>query len=238
MRPFIPWVNEDEATGKVAEIYNLWKSENPDRDSVPYVLKCFSLRPDFLEQVYGFSYKLQFADGYLTRRQKELIGTYVSSLNNCPYCRGSHAYFLECQVGAKTANAVVRDDLDAADMSDAERELCASQASSRSKATRSAKATSSTCDQAAGPTSRSRKACTSPQCSPSSTASRMRSASSIRTTRRYSRGRTCPTVRRFGRSRYANARGFSSPRRHGGAEELGTEAAMRLIALIVSDNFR
>jgi uncharacterized peroxidase-related enzyme len=123
MRPFIPWVNEDEATGKVAEIYNLWKSENPDRDSVPYVLKCFSLRPDFLEQVYGFSYKLQFADGYLTRRQKELIGTYVSSLNNCPYCRGSHAYFLECQVGAKTANAVVKDDLDAADMSDAEREL-------------------------------------------------------------------------------------------------------------------
>jgi uncharacterized peroxidase-related enzyme len=123
MRPFIPWVNEDEATGKVAEIYNLWKSENPDRDSVPYVLKCFSLRPDFLEQAFGFSYKLQFADGFLTRRQKELIGTYVSSLNQCPYCRGSHAYFLECQVGAKTADAVVRDDLDAADMSDAEREL-------------------------------------------------------------------------------------------------------------------
>jgi uncharacterized peroxidase-related enzyme len=123
MRPFIPWVEEHEATGKVAEIYNLWKSENPDRDAVPFVLKCFSLRPDFLESVYNFSYKLQFADGYLTRRQKELIGTYVSSLNNCPYCRGSHAYFLQCQVGAQTANAVVRDDLEAADVSDAEREL-------------------------------------------------------------------------------------------------------------------
>jgi uncharacterized peroxidase-related enzyme len=123
MRPFIPWVNEDEATGKVAAIYNEWKAENPDRDSVPAVLKCFSLRPDFLEQAYRFSYSLQFADGYLTRRQKELIGTYVSSLNQCPYCRGSHAYFLQCQAGPETAQAVVRDDLDAAPISTAEREL-------------------------------------------------------------------------------------------------------------------
>ena len=123
MRPFIPWVEEDEATGKVADIYNLWKSENPDRDRVPFVLKCFSLRPDFLESVYNFSYGLQFADGYLTRRQKELIGTYVSSLNKCPYCRGSHAYFLQCQAGPETANAVVKDDLDAAPIAEAERDL-------------------------------------------------------------------------------------------------------------------
>lgn len=123
MTPFIPWVEEEDATGKVAEIYDLWKRENPDRDRVPYVLKCFSLRPDFLEQVYRFSYGLQFADGYLTRRQKELIGTYVSSLNECPYCRGSHAYFLECQAGPETASAIRQLDLAAAPISDAERKL-------------------------------------------------------------------------------------------------------------------
>lgn len=81
------------------------------------------IRPDFLEQVYNFSYGLQFADGYLTRRQKELIGTYVSALNECPYCRGSHAYFLECQVGTETANAVRQLDLDSAPIPEAERKL-------------------------------------------------------------------------------------------------------------------
>src|SRR4028119_568306 len=102
MTPFIRWVDDGEATGKVAEVYDFWRSQNPGRDRVPQILKCFSLRPDFLEQAIKFSYGLQFADGFLTRRQKELIGTYVSALNECPYCRGSHAYFLECQAGAET----------------------------------------------------------------------------------------------------------------------------------------
>lgn len=126
MTPFIRWVDDDEAIGKVAEIYELWKSQNPGRDRVPQILKCFSLRPDFMEQAIHFSYGLQFADGFLTRRQKELIGTYVSALNECPYCRGSHAYFLECQVGPQVADAIRRADVDAlpADaVSDAEREL-------------------------------------------------------------------------------------------------------------------
>ena len=123
MQPLLPWVEDEEATGKVAEIYGLWKSENPDRDRVPLILKCFSLRPDFLEQAYRFSYGLQFADGYLTRRQKELIGTYVSALNECPYCRGSHAYFLECQAGSETADAIRSLNLEAAPVSDAERAL-------------------------------------------------------------------------------------------------------------------
>lgn len=123
MPPFIRWVDDEEATGKVAEIYDFWKSQNPGRDRVPQILKCFSLRPDFMEQAINFSYGLQFADGFLTRRQKELIGTYVSALNECPYCRGSHAYFLDCQVGPATADAIRRADVDAADVSEPEREL-------------------------------------------------------------------------------------------------------------------
>lgn len=83
--PFIRWVEDHEATGRVAEVYNAWKAANPGRTEMPGILKCFSLRPDFLQQVIDFSGSVHFADGHLTRRQKETIATYVSGLNRCPY---------------------------------------------------------------------------------------------------------------------------------------------------------
>ena len=83
--PRIAWIEDDAATGEVAEVYELWSQANPGRDGMPDVLKCFSARPDFLRQVVEFSYGLHFADGHLTRRVKELLATYVSGLNQCVY---------------------------------------------------------------------------------------------------------------------------------------------------------
>jgi hypothetical protein len=83
--PYIDWINDEDADGEVAEIYAAWKSANPEREQMPDILKCFSLRPDFLQAVIGFTYPLHFSDGELTRRQKEIIATYVSALNQCPY---------------------------------------------------------------------------------------------------------------------------------------------------------
>jgi hypothetical protein len=82
---FIKWIEDEEATGEVAEVYSAWKRANPHRKRFPDILKCLSLRPDFLRSVVDFSYKLHFADGHLTRRTKEMIATYVSGLNQCPY---------------------------------------------------------------------------------------------------------------------------------------------------------
>jgi hypothetical protein len=83
--PFINWIDDEAATGEVAEVYSAWKAANPGRDQMPAILKCFSLRPDFLQALIGFTYPLHFADGHLTRRQKEMIATYVSALNRCQY---------------------------------------------------------------------------------------------------------------------------------------------------------
>ena len=83
--PRIAWVDDDDATGEVAEVYELWRQANPGRDRMPDVMKCFSARPDFLRQVVEFSYGLHFADGHLNRRVKELLATYVSGLNKCEY---------------------------------------------------------------------------------------------------------------------------------------------------------
>ena len=83
--PRIAWVEDDQATGELAEIYEAWREQNPDRGDVPEILKCFSARPDFLAPVMQASYGLHFTDGHLDRRQKEAIATYVSALNQCEY---------------------------------------------------------------------------------------------------------------------------------------------------------
>jgi hypothetical protein len=81
----IRWVEEREATGEAAEVYTEWFRRNPDRPKIPEILKCFSLRPDFLRDVIAFSDRVHFSEGHLTRRIKEMIATYVSGLNHCPY---------------------------------------------------------------------------------------------------------------------------------------------------------
>lgn len=82
--PRIRWIDESEATGEVAEIYRECM-EARGRDRMPDILKCFSLRPDFLRQVIAMSETVHFSDGHLTRRMKERIATLVSGLNRCPY---------------------------------------------------------------------------------------------------------------------------------------------------------
>jgi Carboxymuconolactone decarboxylase family len=83
--PFIKWVEDNEATGEVADVYSAWSAANPQRQEIPEILKCFSLRPDFLKSVVDFTYPLHFQDGHLTRRVKEMIATFVSALNQCLY---------------------------------------------------------------------------------------------------------------------------------------------------------
>jgi hypothetical protein len=82
--PRIGWVNEQEATGELAELYQAYL-ERTGRPRVAGILKCFSPRPDFLKDVIQFSDHIHFSDGHLTRRTKEMIATYVSGLNRCPY---------------------------------------------------------------------------------------------------------------------------------------------------------
>lgn len=83
--PFIRWVDDDQATGEVAEIYAAWKRQNPGRSSMADILKCFSPNPALLSAIIDFTYPLHFTDGHLTRRQKEMIATFVSALNQCLY---------------------------------------------------------------------------------------------------------------------------------------------------------
>jgi Carboxymuconolactone decarboxylase family len=77
-------IEDAEATGAVAEAYDFWRGTS-GRSKVPGIIKCFGARPDFLRQVVEFSNGVHFSEGHLNRRQKEMIASYVSFLNRCPY---------------------------------------------------------------------------------------------------------------------------------------------------------
>jgi hypothetical protein len=77
-------IEDAEATGDTAAAYDYWRAGS-GRQQVPGIIKCFGSRPDFLRQVVDFSNTIHFSEGHLARRHKEMIASYVSYLNRCPY---------------------------------------------------------------------------------------------------------------------------------------------------------
>jgi alkylhydroperoxidase family enzyme len=80
----IELIEDADATGDVAAVYDEWRTQS-GREKVPGILKCFSHRPDFLRDVIQFSNRVHFSEGHLTRKMKEAIASWVSTLNRCPY---------------------------------------------------------------------------------------------------------------------------------------------------------
>jgi Carboxymuconolactone decarboxylase family len=77
-------VEDAAATGDAAAAYDYWRAGS-GRQQVPGIIKCFGARPDFLRQVVDLSNTIHFSEGHLNRRTKEMIASYVSFLNRCPY---------------------------------------------------------------------------------------------------------------------------------------------------------
>jgi len=82
--PKIRIIEDAEATGDTLNAYDYWR-QGSGRTKVPGIIKCFGARPDFLRQVVDFSNTVHFSEGHLIRRHKEMIASYVSYLNRCPY---------------------------------------------------------------------------------------------------------------------------------------------------------
>jgi hypothetical protein len=55
------------------------------RDPGRGILRTMSFQPEYLCYINELSRKAHFSDGYLDRRTKEMIATYVSALNKCKY---------------------------------------------------------------------------------------------------------------------------------------------------------
>ncbi len=77
-------IEDAEATGETAAAYDFWRAGS-GRQQVPGIIKCFGARPDFLRRVIELGNTIHFSEGHLSRRDKEMIASYVSYLNRCPY---------------------------------------------------------------------------------------------------------------------------------------------------------
>jgi hypothetical protein len=49
------------------------------------ILRTMTLQPEYLKYINDLSQKAHFSDGFLKRRIKEMIATYVSQINHCKY---------------------------------------------------------------------------------------------------------------------------------------------------------
>ena len=87
MMPRISWIDEKDATGQLAGLFEASRAGSitgVKRPQVPDILHTMSHRPDFLAAIMDAS-RLHFSDGALTRAQHEMIASYVSVLNHCHY---------------------------------------------------------------------------------------------------------------------------------------------------------
>lgn len=87
--PRIRTVPLDEAGPELVEAY----ARIDDLPITPLVFQLASIRPDFAGLLTGW-YEALFRRGELSRSAKDVIGTYVSSLNQCSFCTTAQGAFM------------------------------------------------------------------------------------------------------------------------------------------------
>jgi alkylhydroperoxidase/carboxymuconolactone decarboxylase family protein YurZ len=80
----VAMIAEEDATGKVAEIYADIKA-TLGIDFVPNLYRVMASKPDFLEASWSKSKAVMVAPGKLDRLTKEIVAVAVSAVNGCVY---------------------------------------------------------------------------------------------------------------------------------------------------------
>ena len=80
----IAMISEEEATGKVKELYEEIMSRL-EIDFVPNLYKVMAHNPDYLEANWNRVKAIMVKKGQLDRMTKEIIAVAVSAVNHCDY---------------------------------------------------------------------------------------------------------------------------------------------------------
>jgi len=80
----IKMVSEEEASGKVKDIYEEIKSKL-GIDFIPNLYKVMAVKPDYLEANWNKVNAVMIEPGKLNRLTKEIIAVAVSAVNGCDY---------------------------------------------------------------------------------------------------------------------------------------------------------
>jgi uncharacterized peroxidase-related enzyme len=95
----LPLVDELAANEEVRTLFAQYR-ERFARTDLPGILLCFATNPALLKGMMHIAEGVLFGDSLLSRQHKEMIATFVSRQNGCPYCADSHAGLLEAQGGS------------------------------------------------------------------------------------------------------------------------------------------
>ena len=76
----LKWVSESDPEAATA-----YRMMGGGRSRVPEIMKTMSLRPELMEGIMRIAQAAHFSNGFLPRKTKEMIATYVSSINKCKY---------------------------------------------------------------------------------------------------------------------------------------------------------
>jgi uncharacterized peroxidase-related enzyme len=79
---WIRTLDEHEAEGRLRGLY---EDVRKFSGRVPFVIKAFSLRPRVLSRHMPLYREIMFADGEVSRAERELIAVVVSRTNGCHY---------------------------------------------------------------------------------------------------------------------------------------------------------
>jgi uncharacterized peroxidase-related enzyme len=95
----LPLVDEGTANCEVRALFAQYR-ERFARTDLPGILLCFATNPALLKGMLEIAENFVFCESLLGRRHKEMIATYVSRQNACPYCADSHGALLGMQGGS------------------------------------------------------------------------------------------------------------------------------------------
>jgi uncharacterized peroxidase-related enzyme len=113
-------VDEGTANGEVRSLFARYR-ERFARTDLPGIVLCFATSSVLLKGMLEIAENFLFCESLLGRRHKEMIATYVSQQNACPYCADSHGALLRAQGGSPEITcALQRGDLDAQLLTSAE----------------------------------------------------------------------------------------------------------------------
>lgn len=91
-------VDESTAGEAVRDLFAKYRARFA-RTELPGIVLCFATDPGLLKGMLEIAENFLFGESLLDRRCKEMIATYVSQQNECPYCADSHGAALAAEDG-------------------------------------------------------------------------------------------------------------------------------------------
>ncbi len=95
----LPLVEERAASDGVRRLLAQYR-ERFSRVDLPGILLCFATNAALLNGMLQIAEEFLFAESLLTQRHKEMLATYISRQNACPYCADSHGALLGMRGGS------------------------------------------------------------------------------------------------------------------------------------------